>query len=236
MISYTKLSPNNSGKRIYPLQRITPHCVVGQLSVESLGGIFCDGARKVSSNYGIGADGRIALYVNEDCRSWCSSNADNDQRAITIECASDLQPPYTFKPIVYNQLIALCIDICRRNDKTKLIWIDDKEKSLSYPVKSNELIITVHRWFADRECPGDWLYNRLGELAEKVTIAISTPPFKVEAKNAQVRRGPGTNYTWTGQLLNCARTIEKIEDGKDSICSWGKIDNGWIALDNCRII
>lgn len=169
LVKYTRLSPNHSGKRTHAIDRITPHCVVGQLSVESLGNEFSYTSRQASSNYGIGTDGRIAMYVEECNRSWCSSSNSNDQRAVTIECASDLKHPYAMNDKVYNALIDLCVDICRRNGKDTLIWSGDKEKSLNYSPNSNEMVITVHRWFANKSCPGDWLYNRLGDLAKKVT-------------------------------------------------------------------
>ena len=89
LVSYTKLSPNHSGQRTHSIDRITPHCVVGQCSVETLGNIFLPTSRQASSNYGIGVDGRVGMYVEEKNRSWCSSSAANDQRAVTIECASD---------------------------------------------------------------------------------------------------------------------------------------------------
>lgn len=169
LVKYTRLSPNHSGKRTHAIDRITPHCVVGQLSVESLGNVFAPTSRQASSNYGIGTDGRIAMYVEECNRSWCSSSNSNDQRAVTIECASDLKHPYAMNDKVYNALIDLCIDICSRNGKDTLLWFCDKDKSLNYSPKSNEMVITVHRWFANKSCPGDWLYNRLGDLAKKVT-------------------------------------------------------------------
>lgn len=169
LVKYTRLSPNHSGKRIHAIDRITPHCVVGQLSVESLGNVFAPTSRQASSNYGIGTDGRIAMYVEECNRSWCSSSNSNDQRAVTIECASDLKHPYAMNDKVYNALIDLCVDICSRNGKDTLLWFCDKDKSLNYSPKSNEMVITVHRWFANKSCPGDWLYNRLGDLAKKVT-------------------------------------------------------------------
>ena len=90
LVSYTKLSPNHSGQRTHSIDRITPHCVVGQCSVETLGNIFLPTSRQASSNYGIGVDGRVGMYVEEKNRSWCSSSAANDQRAVTIECASDM--------------------------------------------------------------------------------------------------------------------------------------------------
>lgn len=87
LVAYTKLSPNHSGRRTHSIDRITPHCVVGQLSAESICACFPAG-RDASCNYGIGTDGRIALCVEEKNRSWCSSSNANDQRAVTIVAAA----------------------------------------------------------------------------------------------------------------------------------------------------
>lgn len=172
LVSYTKLSPNHSGQRTHSIDRITPHCVVGQCSVETLGNIFLPTSRQASSNYGIGVDGRVGMYVEEKNRSWCSSSAANDQRAVTIECASDNTEPYAFKDVVYKRLVELCIDICKRNGKTKLLWLGDRTKTLNYTPKSDEMVLTVHRWFANKSCPGNWMYARMGELASKVTATL----------------------------------------------------------------
>lgn len=169
LVSYTKLSPNHSGQRTHAIDRITPHCVVGQLSAESICGCFTSTSRQASCNYGIGTDGRISLCVEEKNRSWCSSSNANDQRAVTIECASDKEAPYAMNDKVYQSLINLCVDICKRNGKKKLLWLGDKTKTLNYSPKSDEMVLTVHRWFANKSCPGDWLYNRLGDLATQVT-------------------------------------------------------------------
>lgn len=169
LVSYTRLSPNHSGKRTHSIDRITPHCVVGQLSVETLGSIFAPSSRQASSNYGIGKDGRVGMYVEEKNRSWCSSSNANDQRAVTIECASDLKSPYAFNDTVWNKLIDLCVDICKRNGKKKLLWLGSREKALNYSPKSDEMILTAHRWFSDTSCPGNWMYSREGALAEAVT-------------------------------------------------------------------
>ena len=171
LVSYTGLSPNHSGQRTHSIDRITPHCVVGQLSAETICACFPAG-RDASCNYGIGTDGRISLCVEEKNRSWCTSSSANDQRAITIECASDKTEPYAMTDAVYATLIKLCTDICKRNGKSKLLWFADKDKSLNYAPKSDEMVITVHRWFANKSCPGDWLYARLGDLAAKVTAAL----------------------------------------------------------------
>ena len=173
MVVCTKLSPNHSGLRTHNIDRISPHCVVGQVTAESLGNIFSKSSYRASSNYGIDKDGRVGLYVEEKNRSWCTSSSANDQRAVTIECASDTASPYRMNDAVYKTLIKLCTDICRRNGKRKLIWFGDKNKTLNYSPKSDEMIITVHRWFASKSCPGDWLYSRLGDLAKKVTAELS---------------------------------------------------------------
>ena len=172
LVSYTGLSPNHSGKRTCSISRITPHAVVGQLSVERICDCFKNKSRQASCNYAIGADGRIGLCVDEQNSSSCSSSRDNDQRAVTIECASDLTEPYAMKPEVYSALVDLCVDICRRNGKKRLVWIADKDKALNYAVKPDEMLLTVHRWFSRKSCPGNWLFGKLGDLAHEVNSRL----------------------------------------------------------------
>lgn len=172
LVSYTKISPNKNSPRNHAIDRITPHCVVGQLSAESICGCFTSPSRQASCNYGIGYDGRISLCVEEKDRSWCSSSPANDHRAVTIECASDKTHPYAMTDAVYASLINLCVDICKRNGKKKLLWFGDKNKTMAYSPKSDEMVLTVHRWFANKSCPGDWLYSRMGDLAAKVTARL----------------------------------------------------------------
>lgn len=203
LVSYTKLSPNHSGQRTHEVDRITPHCVVGQCSVERLGEIFAKTSRKASCQYGIGVDGRVGMYVEEKNRSWCSSSNANDQRAITIECASDATAPYAFNNAVYSKLIELCVDICKRYNKKKLLWFDDKTKTLNYEPASNEMVLTVHRWFAKKSCPGDWMYDRMGDLASKVTAKLNTPtPAK---KLYRVQTGAFSNK------VNATSMLKKVK-------------------------
>ena len=184
LVSYTRLSPNNSGARNHTIDRITPHCVVGQCSVETLGDIFADPAKQASSNYGIGPDGRVGMYVEEKNKSWCSggelnvngrTGSQNDARAVTIECASDMTAPFAFNNVVYNRLIQLCADICKRNGKNKLVWFKDAAKAERYSdtMPKNEMLLTVHRWYAMKSCPGDWLMQRMDDLAAKVTAILN---------------------------------------------------------------
>ncbi|MBO5567399.1 MAG: peptidoglycan-binding protein, partial [Clostridia bacterium] len=172
LVSYTRLSPNHSGQRTHSIDRITPHCVVGQATAERIAEIFATTDRQASCNYGIGRDGRISLVVEEKNRSWCSSSKENDQRAITIEVASDSTAPYAFRDEAYAALIALCVDICKRNGKKKLLWLADKAKTLAYNPAADEMLLSVHRWFANKSCPGDWMYARMDDLASKVTAAL----------------------------------------------------------------
>ena len=163
LISYTKISPHRDSPRNHKIDTITIHCVVGQCNVEPLGELFQ--TKVASSNYGIGKDGRIAMYVEEKDRSYCSSSAANDNRAITIECASDTKEPFAVNDKVYAALIDLLTDICKRNDIKKLIWRADK--SLIGQVDKQNM--TVHRWFhPGKSCPGTYLYERMGKIADDV--------------------------------------------------------------------
>ena len=165
LVSYTKLSPNHSGKRNHVIDTISIHCMAGNLSVESCGALFADKSRKASSNYGIGSDGRIALYVDEANRSWCTSSSSNDNRAITIEVANSATgEPWPITDAAYNALIDLLVDICQRNGIPKLLWKGDK--SLIGQVDKQNM--TVHRWFASKSCPGNWLYEHHGQIADDV--------------------------------------------------------------------
>ncbi len=174
LISFTNISPNRTSPRNRRIDTITPHCVVGQSSAEAIGRCFTSPGRKASCNYGIGVDGRIILVVDEKDRSWCSSNSANDHRAVTIECASDKTAPYAMNSKVYDKLIDLCADICRRNGKKRLLWLGSKEKTLAYTPKSDEMVLTAHRWFANKSCPGDWLYSRYGDLADRVNVLLDS--------------------------------------------------------------
>lgn len=204
LVSYTRMVSYNYGMRDHIIDRITPHCIVGQLSVETLGNVFA--SRQVSSNYGIGADGRIGLYVPESKAAWTSSSQSNDNRAVTIECASATKHPYTMNSKVYNSLVKLCVDICKRNNKNKLIWISDRSKALSYIPKSGEMQLTVHRWFDNKPCPGDWLYSRLGNLADDVTKQLNGETLPIPRT---VRRGN------TGKAVMVVQSILGITiDGK----------------------
>ena len=181
LVSYTKISPNKTSPRNHVIDTITIHVYVGQASVESMGAWFAETSARCSCNYAIGADGRIALIVDEKDRSWCSSSGSNDHRAITIECASDRTDPYAINDKVYKSLINLCADICKRNGIKELKWKADK--SLIGQVDKQNM--TVHRWFANKSCPGEYVYNRLGRIAKEVNAKLGVSTSKETTKGLQ---------------------------------------------------
>ena len=184
LVNYTKISPNKT-PRNHKIDTITIHCVVGQLSVETLGVIFSKRSKNASCNYGIGSDGRIGMYVEEKDRSWCSSNKANDHRAITIECASDTKHPYAINDKVYKSLIELCVDICKRNNIKELKWKADKSL-IGQPDKQN---MTVHRWFANKDCPGEYIYSRLGKIAKEVNNKLNPKKKSIDTIAREVING-----------------------------------------------
>lgn len=185
LVSYTKLSPNHSGKRNHKIDTISIHCMAGNLTVESCGNLFAQSSRKASSNYGIGSDGRIALYVDEANRSWCTSSGANDNRAITIEVANTVaKDPWPVSDAAYESLIRLLVDICQRNGIERLLWKGDK--SLVGQVDKQNM--TVHRWFAAKACPGDWLYNRHGQIAAEVNKRLDIKNTETEDDDMDVVR------------------------------------------------
>lgn len=194
LVKYTKISPNKTSPRDHAIDTITIHCVVGQVSVERLGEIFAPTSKKASANYGIGSDGRVGMYVEEKDRSWCSSNADNDNRAITIECASDTKYPYAINDAVYKTLIELCADICKRNNIKELKWKADK--SLIGQVDKQNM--TVHRWFAKKSCPGQYIYERLGQIAEEVNKKLKASEVTVLYR---VQTGAFLNKSYADAML-----------------------------------
>lgn len=169
LISYTKISPNRNINRNHKIDTVSIHCVVGQCSVETLGSIFASRDKEASSNYGIGYDGRIGMYVDEKDRSWCTSSASNDNRAITIEVASDTYHPYRVNDAAYKSLIKLLVDICKRNGIKRLVWSTNKSERMNH---LNGCNMTVHRDYANKSCPGDYLYNLHGQIAKEVNAQL----------------------------------------------------------------
>ena len=226
LVSYTRISPNRgnwtwngrliSYQRTMAIDRISIHCVVGQCSAQTLGAIFApwDFENGASSNYGVGYNGAIGMFCEEKDRSWCTSSGSNDNRAVTIEVASNSYHPYWVNNTAYNATIQLVADICRRNGKNKVVWIPDKFKALAYTPKSNEMLLTVHRWFDNKSCPGDYLYGKHADIAAKVNAILaksstgsggsSNTTKRKETCTVEVpilRQGDKNGYVRTAQIL-----------------------------------
>lgn len=223
LISYTKISPNRTSPRRKPIRKITIHHMAGNLTVEQCGAVFAPTSRKASSNYGIGTDGRIGMYVEEKDRAWTSSSPDNDNQAVTIEVANNtLGPNWTVSDKAMVSLIDLCVDICKRNGIQRLNFTGDKTGNL-----------TMHCYFKSTLCPGPYLKSKFPYIASEVNKRLgaeATPePFIVQitASSLNVRKGPGTSYAVAqtvrkGQVF----TIVQQQGG------WGKLKSGagWISL------
>ena len=245
LVNYTRISPNKNSPRNHVIDTITIHCYVGQVTVEDMASWLCNPAAKASCNYGIGSDGRVAMIVEEKDRSWCSSNSANDNRAITIECACDKTHPYAINDTVYSKLIELCTDICRRNNIKELKWRADKSL-IGHPEQQN---MTVHRWFANKACPGDYIYSRLGQIAaavnerlgssvKPVTTDLPKPPCQVQVKipDLNYRSEPSMNGKVLGVTGKGTFGITAVSND-----GWGHLKSGagWIWLKNpeyCTII
>ena len=173
---------------MHKIDTVTIHCMAGDLSVEGCGRLFQDPARRASSNYGIGSDGRIGLYVEEGNRSWCTSSSSNDNRAVTIEVANTSnREPFPVSDAAYKSLIRLLADICRRNGIDALRW--EADRSLIGQVDRQNM--TVHRWFAAKSCPGQWLYEHHGDIADAVNIRLQGKETEDMAKDKTTIEGTG---------------------------------------------
>lgn len=257
LATYTRITKNKTSPRNHAIDTITIHCIVGQWTAKQGCDYFATTDRQCSANYVVGKDGSIGLSVDEKDRSWCSSNGTNDNRAITIEVASDTTHPYAVTAKAYAALLDLVTDICKRNGIKKLVWSTNKNDRVNH---RNGCNMTVHRDFANKACPGEYLYSRHGEIAAEVnrrlqgasdgggvvvtppaaekptggTTGATVTPYHVRVKitNLNIRKGPGTNYGATGYIQPGIYTIVAESTGKGA-AKWGKLKSGagWISLD-----
>ena len=260
------ISPNRTANRNHVIDTITIHCFVGQVTAKRGCEVFQPDDKEASCNYVVGYDGSIGLCVEEKDRSWCTggyktvngvktpirvngiSGKSNDYQAVTIEVASDTTHPYAITDKAMAALIELCADICRRNGIKKLLWKGDK----NLVGKVDQQNLTVHRWFANKACPGDYIYERLGDIAAKVNTklgASATPPapaapvskvpykVRITATDLRIRKGPGTNNAIVSVIKPGAYTIVSEATGEGATL-WGKLKSGvgWVSLDYCKKI
>lgn len=239
LATYTRISPNKTSPRNHKIDTITIHCMAGNLTVERCGEGFAKRTRMASSNYGIGSDGRIGLYVEEKDRSWCSSNKANDMRSITIEVANDggAATGWHVSDAAMASLIALVADICKRNGISKLVWSTNKNDRVNH---RNGCNMTVHRDFKNKACPGDYLYGKHAYIAAEVNKRLgvteaqpaeqptsSNYKVRITAGTLNVRAGAGTSYKVTTTVKKGGvYTVTAEQNG------WGRLKSGagWIFL------
>lgn len=232
LVSYTQISPNRNSPRNQPISKITIHHMAGIMSVEQFGNLVANPAREMSSNYCIGSDGRIGLFCPESDRSWCSSSAWNDNRAITIEVSNcQIGEPWAISDKVYASLIKLCVDICKRNGIKKLEFTGDKNGSLTY-----------HYMFAATACPATWIRNHTQDICDKVNTQLSTeikeqisPVGYTKTLNngtpiyAEIGKSKtGTITTTTKYTIVEEKTVNNVKYGRI------KSGLGWVELEKIK--
>jgi len=209
LVTFTLLSPNSSNPRNKPITKITIHHMAGNLSVEQCGELFAPPGRQASSNYGIGSDGRVAMYVEEKNRAWTSSSSANDNQAVTIEVANNSGAPvWSVSDKALAALIDLCTDICKRNGIAELVFDGTPNGSLTH-----------HRMFASTSCPGPYLLSKFPHIAEEVN------------KRLEVKKMPEKRYNWIDEIPEWGKaTIEKLV-----LNNWLKGDGNGLNLSEDMI-
>lgn len=211
LVTYTKISPNKTSNRNNGIDTITIHCIVAQWTAKQGCDYFANTSAQSSANYVVGKDGSIGLAVEEKDRSWCTSSSYNDNRAVTIEVASDREHPYAVTDAALAALIELVADICKRNGIEKLIWSTNKSDRLN---RVNGCNMTVHRDYANKACPGEYLYSRHGYIADEVNKRL------------------GANSTTTAPTTQKLYRVRKSwDDAKSQIGAFAKLDNAKSACD-----
>lgn len=257
LVTYTRITKNKTSPRKQPIDTITIHCIVGQWTAKQGCDYFANTDRQASANYIVGKDGSIGLCVDEKDRAWTSggtlsvngiTGSANDHRAVTIEVASDTAHPYAVTAQAYEALVTLVTDICRRNGIKKLLWKGDR----TLVGKIDQQNMTVHRWFANKACPGDYLYERHGAIAAEVNrrlgAAVEVPskppaieafkPYTVQVTTSalNIRKGPGVNYGLNGLIRDKGIYTIVAESAGNGASKWGRLKSGagWISLDYCK--
>ena len=237
LVDVTILSPNCNSPRNNTINKITIHHMAGNLTVERCGKLFANPDRQGSSNYGIGTDGRVGLYVDEGDRAWTSSSPDNDNQAVTIEVAnSEYGGEWPVSDAAFEKLIDLCVDICRRNGIERLNFTGDATGNL-----------TMHKYFAATNCPGPYLEARFPYIADKVNARLNNNSNDSDYNN----ESEGNTMT-RQQARNCINTcfieqLGRLADpealeaytnaiiDRDYDCDLSDVDNALKDSDEYRI-
>lgn len=201
LVNYTRISPNKTSPRRNKIDRITIHHMAGNLSVETCGNVFAPSSRRASSNYGVGSDARIGMYVEEKDRSWCSSSSANDNRAVTIEVADDVMGGnWHSSAKAMESLVKLCADICRRNGISKLVYTGDTSGNM-----------TLHHWFSNTDCPGNYLESKMTWIASEVNKILTGGSYSAPSDITQSSYRPeDKGYLIKGDYGQAVKVMQQM--------------------------
>jgi len=210
LATYVSHSPNHSGKRNHKIDTLTPHYMDGNLSIETCAAIFRPTSRRASSNYGIGSDGRIGVYVEEENRAWTSGSSANDNRAITFECANLSGGKLT--DACWNSLVKLCADICKRYGYKGVYYCGRADYS---KLPSGYMLLTMHKWFQSTDCPGPWLSKQFSNLAKDVNAYLGSgkTPTIAPANNTHGGKLSVDGHCGFNTVLDMQHQLGTYEDG-----------------------
>lgn len=233
LVGVTNLAPsaNHYGARNHAIDTLTIHEVWGQMTAANILSLFATPSRGASCNYCVGEDGVVGLCVEEKNASGCSSNKDNDERAITIETSNSRTYPNAVSSNVYEVLIKLCADICKRNGKNRIVWCGSLESTNKYPFKSNEMRMTLHKWFNSTDCPGAWLTEHMQNIADRVNAILGAGKDGLQDMadpdgNWYYKKDGKVDTTFTGLAENI-NGWWYVKDGKVDFGFCGFCPNEW---------
>lgn len=167
LVDFTRSLEPNCDKGNFKKDMVTIHHMAGALTPDSY--IATAKSRRNSANYSVYSDGTVVGHIQEEYRSWCSSSAANDRRAITIEVANNSGAPnWTISKKAWDSLVRLLADISERHKMGGFRFLNDCTE-LNNPEKQN---VTLHRWFSATACPGPYLYENMKSLCDDANRLI----------------------------------------------------------------
>lgn len=198
LVNYTRISPNKTVMTNKKNTHIVIHCMAGNLTVETCGAVFAPTSRQASSNYGVGSDGRVGMYVEEKDRAWTTSSREIDSKAVTIEVANDGGAPnWHVSDTALNKTIDLCVDICKRNGIKKLNFTGDKSGNLH-----------AHRWYASTDCPGNYLYGKFSYIASKVNEKLGGTSSSSSTTSNTTNNSSNSSVLRKGSTGSAVKTLQ----------------------------
>lgn len=219
------LSPFCTANRVGPIKGVAIHCTAGNTkhTAAQIAAEFQKPGKKASCNYAVGGDGSIALVVPERSRSWCTSSAQVDDYAVTIEVASD-PSGLVVRDEAVKSLVRLLADICLRNNIPELKFTGKKADACKWDVQNMQ----CHRWFSDKACPGSYLFGLHPQIASQVNALIKQGAVKFEVTEEQIKIIAEKVFTtriahMTDEELETLIARVRLHESKKECPPWAKI-------------